>query len=396
MNSFSQAQIARKYNITRATVGRWVEQAIQDKNSLQVEMVNKKVRVLDNPHNDAVLATLSSSAQKYKSHVFAKETTVESIFYDLYDEEERVEIFNDLQYKKQIKHKFVYKKPQYWDNFYKLGISPVSKANSELSENAINNYFYLLPEKTKINVIDIGPGNGYPVKNLLTQLQKQNRFGRYVGIDISSGMLRIDEQNLRAWFPDLDMKFFARDAENARFGKIFLDNKSLSETEEAQNLILYINGLCNSDDAAQMLNNFRSGMTSQDLLAVGFTVDRAEGRGQLNYIKDAESTLRDGWHLQAMGIDIFECETAVEFDLKHVRKNKVYILDKDYVINYELSGFKKVLRLKLGERISTWRHYLLTTEEFMSIAKQAELEVVNLQLDKTSSYGLAICKVSES
>ena len=396
MYSLTQAEVAKKLDMSRATISRWVDLAQEGKNNLQLETSNNKVRILDNPHNDIELKRLTKEGQKYKNYTPLKNTSIDPEFYNLFSDEEIVEIHNDLKYKLQVKHKYVYKQPQFWDNFYKLGISPVSKANIELLDATLQDVLYLFHQKDKINLIDLGTGNGYPIKPSVEKLLKNKLLNSYIGIDISSKMLDLVDKNLQSWFPTIHTKTYTRDVETSRFGKIFLDHKSIvyeKNTGDASNLILYMDGLCNLDDRVQGLKNIRSGMSDDDLLAITFTLDTDSNKGQLNYIKDDESTMRDGWYLQMLGVDIFDCQTSVEYDEKNNRKDKLYKLDKDYIVNFNISNRDQSIKLNSGSKISTWRHYLLSVDQFQKEIAQSGLEMINMKMDKSYSYVMALCRV---
>jgi L-histidine N-alpha-methyltransferase len=63
-----------------------------------------------------------------------------------------------------------------------------------------------------VRVVDLGPGNGIPVRGVLERLQAAGLLERYVGVDTSAEILAIAEANLRAWFgPATPMEFHRRD-----------------------------------------------------------------------------------------------------------------------------------------------------------------------------------------
>jgi L-histidine N-alpha-methyltransferase len=68
------------------------------------------------------------------------------------------------------------------------------------------------PLRGPVRVVDLGPGNGVPVRGVLERLRASGRLERYVAVDMSVEMLAIAEANLRAWLgPDAPLEFRCRD-----------------------------------------------------------------------------------------------------------------------------------------------------------------------------------------
>ena len=63
-----------------------------------------------------------------------------------------------------------------------------------------------------VRVVDLGPGNGVPVRGVLERLRASGRLDGYSGVDASAEMLAIAEANLRAWLgPAAPLRFHRRD-----------------------------------------------------------------------------------------------------------------------------------------------------------------------------------------
>jgi SAM-dependent methyltransferase len=70
----------------------------------------------------------------------------------------------------------------------------------------------IAPLHGPVRVVDLGPGNGIPVRGVLERLQAAGRLERYVGVDTSTEMLAVAEANLRAWLgPTFPLEFHRRD-----------------------------------------------------------------------------------------------------------------------------------------------------------------------------------------
>jgi uncharacterized SAM-dependent methyltransferase len=390
MQSYTQAQVAKKYNVSRATVNRWVDLAISGKYNLQLDHSAKAVRILDNAHNEVELAMLSEAAIKYKSGNL-KQVQVSDEFYQIFDEDSVLEIFNDLLYRNQVNSKFTYINggAMYWDAFYNNG-TIISKSIDSLLDNSLEDIYYYSSLNPKINVIDLGPGNGYPVKKLITSIVKKRLLHSYTALDISKEIIEITKANIRSWFPKLKINSYIKDLEYGKIGNIFFENKQKGET----NLVLHLgNTLCNYEDRIQVLKNIAFGMAPNDLLILSFTLDQENNKTSLNYVKNEEADNQDFWLTKAVGIDLDQCEIKLEYNPILNCKTKYMILDKDYEIEYRLGKRQEILNLQKGQIITTWRHYLIDIQTFIDEIRAVGMELLELKTDQDGANALAICRV---
>jgi hypothetical protein len=394
MSYLKNREISIKYNISYPTVIKWIEDSENKKNNIQVSTFNKKLKVIDNLHNHAELSRLSNESKKFRSSISLKKVEVTQKFYDLFSPEQIIDIFNDLDSKKEIKIKYSYKDggANLWDEYYWGGVSPLKTANHQLIKNSFEDILYFVSKSKKINIIDIGPGNGHPVKELMESLGEIKLLNRYIPIDISKEILDITKRNVREWFASVSIKDYEADIEISRFSRIFLENSSISNS--VSNLILHIgNTMSNHDDRIQVLKNLRSGMIKDDLIIISFTLDTLENKSSLNYVKNAEADLQDTWPLGELGIDLDKCELKVFFNEKIGAKVKTITLDKDYVIQCKLFGEFREIELSSGQELVIWKHYLISEEKFMEEIKESDLKLLDLKLDSTLNNALVVCKV---
>ncbi len=392
MHSFTQADVSRKCKVSRATVNRWVDLAITGKNALQLDLSDNSVRILDNPHNEAELIRLSLAASKYKNNTPAKKISLSTPFYNLFSEEELTEFYTDLRFNSSINSKYYYKNvgAQYWHNLYISGVSSIVKAVDKMLDLAIDSIPHYLPEAEKLNIIDIGPGDGYPVKKLITKLFKENKISKYISVDISAEINKITTENLQTWFPKLYIKQYQRDLEYGKIGSIFLENREKSEN----NIILNIgNTISNYEGRVQILKHLRSGMIPGDLLVITFTLDKMENRTVLSSVKNENSDLLQSWILDLIGIGTKLCQIIIEYNAELNSKTKGFKLDKDYEIEFKFSNRTEIVKLKAGQLINTWKHFLIDVVPFIEELRAAKLEIIDFKTDVGDFNALAICKI---
>ncbi|MEM1312321.1 MAG: L-histidine N(alpha)-methyltransferase [Patescibacteria group bacterium] len=369
MNFFKNVEIASKYNISQATVVKWIQDSNSNKNNLQLITYNKKLRVIDNEHNHAELTRLSLEGQKFRTTSSFIKTQPHPDFYKIFDIEEQIEIINDLRYRKEVNLKFYYKNggAQMWDEDYKTSGSEMLTAAQSMLNISIDDLSYLTQNK-RINLIDMGCGNGHHAKILIDQFQ----LSKYIAIDISNEMLELCKNNILSWQPQLDFSKYVCDIESSRFGKIFLDNHD----KDILNLVLFIGGtICNTNDRVRILKNFASGLLADDVLVFNYSLDSVKSRSEFNLARIGEEGVARAWIITTLGIDVENCEVEVAFDPVEKCKIKSLILDKDYNISFQLNGKVEEVNLKKGEKITRWKHFLLTHDLVFNEIQQANLEV---------------------
>jgi SAM-dependent methyltransferase len=394
MYFFKNSELAKKYNVSNPTVGEWIKQAITGNNFLQLIKVNEKYRILNNEHNHAELFKLAESGKKYRNKILSKEIKLESSFYKLYSSEEIIDMMNDLRFKNQVKIKYSYKGigAKYWDEYYHGGDYPVKTSLLELLENSFNDIKYYT-KKLKINLIDIGPGNAYPVKDVIKELKKEDRIKKYIAVDISKDMNNIALNNIRDWFGNLETENYIFDAENASFSEILFKHKS--EAKDLVNLIFHFGSTMNNhDDRVRVLKNLRNGMTQNDILLIAMSLDTLENKSGLGHFTSTEADLQDTWTLKAMGVDVENCFLETKYDEKLNAKVKILELDKNYLIRYKVFGFENEVGLNKGDKINIWNHYLINTKDFINELDKAGMVMTGLKIDKNFNNALVMCQAN--
>ncbi len=142
----------------------------------------------------------------------------------------------------------------------------INSMEGTLLANKASDFIGAFKGVSKINVIDIGCGNGYPGLPIFNELQKQSIPFRYVPVDISAELLDLAEKNVREIFPDIEIQKFQLDFELGNFSDMTYDLKS----DGSSNLLLFLGStLGNFSDRNRVLTNFRDSMSSDDYLING-------------------------------------------------------------------------------------------------------------------------------
>jgi hypothetical protein len=220
---------------------------------------------------------------------------------------------------------------------------------------------------------------------------EQEVVKKYITLDISREMNLLSQQNLSKLFPGLEILAYQRDFERSHFSRVMLENKAL---DNLPNLIFHLgNILCHYSDRVRVLKNIQRGMSYDDLLVIDFILENEDSKFNLGHVKSEPSNQLHNWIPKMLGIDTNLCEQVIESDRGLATDTKYLILDKDYEISFDLFGRRRVLELFSGEKIALWRRQLMTLELFLTEAEKADLQVVNLSLEKNAISAVALCKL---
>jgi len=191
----------------------------------------------------------------------------------MFSHSQKSELVTAIKGRGEIPLKFVYISKagkNRWDKIAKTrsskNVRGINTVEGNLLNAKVSDFLNSFKNLDKLNIIDIGPGNGYPVMPLLQPLNKLGVKFRYVPIDISDEMLNLAVENIRVAFPGIEIKPIRLDFELGNFAE---ETYKLREGR-FQNLMLFLGStLGNQSDRSRVLTNFRDSMTSDDFLIIG-------------------------------------------------------------------------------------------------------------------------------
>lgn len=191
----------------------------------------------------------------------------------MFSHSQKSELITAIKGRGEIPLKFAYISKEgtsRWDKIANIRSSEDVKGINSIEGNLlnakVNDFLNSFKNLDKLNIIDIGPGNGYPVMPLLQPLKELGVKFRYVPVDISNEMLDLAVKNIKKEFPDIEIRPIQLDFELGNFAE---ETYRLREGG-FQNLMLFLGStLGNQSDRSRVLTNFRDSMTSDDFLIIG-------------------------------------------------------------------------------------------------------------------------------
>lgn len=325
-----------------------------------------------------------------------------SEFYSLFSEAEVLEIISALEVRQEIPLKYSYKGrgAKIWDDFYLKYIIPKWYRTSNVEIDLLKDNFAYINSNSrssdKINIIDVGSGNSYPVKNFISRLNKLNRINKYVALDVSDELLKVSRKNFQKWFPLIEFVSQTIDIENNCISSDLLNNQTESYTKA--NVILHLGvTIGNHQNRMKVFKNFKNSMSKNDFLVFTNEIGSnstwdEKARGGCGY--HAREIYE--WIKNNMGIRDEDCELVRKYDL--VTDSIVVNMKfrQNYNINFKSNKIDKNISFSEGEEITIWRHHKHEIPELQQELEQAGLQLSHYTTNKYSSHIMAICQVASN
>lgn len=404
MKYFKNTELARIHKVSEKSVRNWIEAATNGKLDLQLFEQNGKSYIANTSKNSLLVAELVQKGKKYINSRGFKTISPTTKFYELYNSKQILDIISSVDIHREIPHKYSYFDggAVEWDLYSK-------KLMEEPGSNALKSTLFLLDINAgyidslvkaydKINVIDIGVGNGMPVKGLLEHLLKANKLGRYIGIDISQDMLEIAEQNIQQWFGDkVAFEGYARDITQDRFEDLTLRESLGNKMNTTANVILFLGGTISSfREPDQALSIIHSSMGKDDLLIFSKKPDTENSRRYFDFAvqsHDQELDTLDRMIPEMLGLhkDLYTIEQF--FDETKMARQIQITLDIAVAINFELDGGQRVIEVNKGESILLWRANHQNTLAILDQFSHNGFELLQTTKSPDQEYLLLISKI---
>ena len=394
MNYFKNIEAAQQFNVSTATVNRWIQGAIGGRNNLHLEEKDNRYLIIRDEHNKAEMLKLSSEGKKYRNQSSFEYIQPKNEFYKIFNEQDIFEIVRDLEAESRIDLKFTYKGVggEYWDRFYKeFGLSKnydTPSKEKELINETLEAIIKKLPQRKglKVNVIDLGAGNGYPIKPILEKLERDNLLNQYIAIDISDKLLEICKDNIQFWFKGIEVFTHQMDIAEESLEKLIYNYK-VEDYENTVNLVCYLGGtIGNQRKYYPILTNIRACLRSEDLFVLANAVITEKNKAVASHVTSKIYHQTHSWIVDYLGFEVRPELIESRYDDKTKKKVKYLRLEKDYYLTINDCGVKRELEFSRGSEIGIWEYKPTQFEDIFSDFKQSGLDVLNYNTYRDLSY----------
>lgn len=407
MTYFKNVDLASKYNISEATVRNWVKTTKEGKLNLTLHEEKGRTYVANDPGNLKVIEKLVAENKKYRNSKAAKTVTPKPEFYELFDQNQIYDIVRNLEIHHEIPRQYNYFDggADAWDKYTEeLYIQNTPNVLNQTVELLSENYSHIdkrLGDFQKVNVIDIGVGNGLPIKNLLAHLIDKGQIGRYIAIDISREMLRIAEKNVNLWFGNqVQVETHQLDITSQRFANILVDDYLSNGTDSIANLVLFLGGTPDNlrvpDDAFRTINE---SMNPNDLLIYSNKLEQPDMRPQwFDYtIKPGKLSLSPTHRIvfDLLNIDDSLYDVEMDFDARTDQRFSRTRLKVALTLQFDFNNGKREVKFEKGDTILLWRSWQMTASKILNQFDKNGFYVFHSSQTADRQYILTISEVKD-
>jgi len=201
---FKKAELAETYHISEKTVTNWIREAKDGKLNLELREEQGRAWIANTTRNIELIEQLVERRKKFRNSRGLKAITPKPEFYELYNQQQIFDITSSLDIYHEVAPDYTYFNggAEYWDKYaQRLASETVPNLLTSTIKQLKTNQGYiddLISKYKRVNIVDIGPGNALPVKELLQHLLDQGNLGRYIALDISPSILKVAERNIRS------------------------------------------------------------------------------------------------------------------------------------------------------------------------------------------------------
>lgn len=403
------SEVAKKYNVSSSTVTMWIKATKENKNNLLTINNGNKVRIIDNQHNDAELHRLKEIGEKYRPTTHLKKLRVSDSFFKIFNDSQVSEIISSLETYKEIPHKYTY-----FDNGACIWSKYVDRSINENLVNTVTNTIELLStsipfligrlnQSEKINLIDIGTGDGRTLKSFIEYLTSNDRLSNYIGVDISQKMLSLLEDNFKLWFGksvDFSTQLVDINKQSLHETLFYLTN-SLDTEKTIKNVVLFLETtLENQREFDKTLLNIKESLGKNDKLILMQSLMSMNSKTYFDFwtqeskSEEAKIPNQGTWIPELLGLssDMYEPEYIYD----DISKSRIISIKPIHETEIEFLSEKihKVITINKKERIILWRHNHHMLKDMISNLNSIGLDVDYVVSSKDNAQALMSCRIS--
>lgn len=401
MKYLKNAEIVSLYNISDKAVRNWIESARLGKLKLDLLHDGNRHYIADTIHNTFVIEELVERGRKYRnsrSHVSLSPTEE---FYTLFDQKQIAHIATELEKHREFPQQYRYfgEGAKYWDAYlHKLHATRNNNLRNTIDIINLDIPYinWLINAYTKVNVVDLGVGNGLAAKELLTHLIGCKKLQQYIGIDASPDQLKITESNLRRWFGgEIQIQTHIKDLNFEQFGDLIVGDSN-NQYKEA-NILLFTGGILgNFRNPGQALTTIRESMGKDDLLISSLKLDGDHTRRFFDFNIQSDKTslsLRNRLPLDYLSIKEEYYEVEQLFDEKENSRFIRVRLKLDISLEIKTANFRRIVEFHKGDTLLLFRSREYNNNQLVNLYDTQGLHQVHTTISPGLDYVVMMSKV---
>ena len=332
--------------------------------------------------------------------------TPKAEFYETYSRRQILDIISNLSIHHEIPQQYNYFDGGAvdWDDW-------LSRLSRDESSNILKGTIELLSTNLRaldrhlegfdrVNVVDLGPGNALPVRELLEHLKSTNKLHRYIGIDISQRMLDIAKQNVEGWFGgQVQFEGSRRDFSSEKFDDLLVEDMLNDRGGKVINLVLLLGGTPTNFRSPQgVVKTVYSSMGSQDLLIYTAKPDTETARRYFDFNSHSDSSSLSPFYSLALSLLNMDNSFYTVERGYHSQSRMRYVrirLKTALTVRFEFGRGGREVSFEKGDTILLLRVWHQTVLEIISEFQNIGLIPLHLNLSKDREYFVTISGVDK-
>lgn len=394
MNYYKNAEVTKLYHVSLSAVSHWIDAGRRKRNDLELVEDGGKFFIADTEKNRIIMSEIVQQGKKFINSRSRKIVHPKPEFYKLFTQEQIFDIIRNIEAYREVPTMYTYfdsgadKWDQYTHYLRDQNVPSLITSTLELIDVNMGYITKLLHQRKRVNVIDLGVGNGLPVKNILEHLFNLGVLNRYIPIDASQRMLDITESNVKKWFGGrVRVEHHVRNIVADRFDNLVVAD-SFDDTDSV-NLVLFFGGTLSNmrapDDVLRVINN---SMQAHDVLIYSNKLDTPTSRRYFDF-----DFSRHRMVLDLLNIDesLYEIERVYDESLKarFIRAR----LNVTISIPVKFGERTRTINLDKGDALLLWRFWHVTARDEVNRFYNNGFNLLQTSQTEDHNYILAIADI---
>lgn len=412
MKYFKNTELAKLYHVSEKSVRNWIEAAEAGKLDLQLFDKNSKKFIANTSKNTVLIEKQVEKGKKFKNTRGLRTIAPSKEFYQIYNREQIVDMVTNITIHKEIPLQYGYLNggADSWDDYAKRLVneeaSNILKNTVELLDLQGQYLDRIVGDERKVNVIDLGPGNGLPLRSTLARLVEQGRLDRYIAIDVSKDMLAILRKNIDEWFEGkVKIETHVRNFAEERFDDLLIEDRIHKDTPA--NLVFLLGGTVSNmrlpEHTLRVINN---SLAPDDVVMCSGYLDTPYMRRYFDLSGSAVSAqkpdqaaprfVKPGVRMMVpslLRIDEQLCEYEVAFSESHQSRIQWLKPKVDLLLQLELGAETWEIELRKDDPILVWRHRHFTLPGIIDFFDKNDFAVTQASKSTDGNYFLVASKI---
>ncbi len=398
MKYFKNTELAKVYNISEKSVRNWVDAAQNGKLDLQLIEYRGKSYIANVTKNTQAIKELVEKGKKYRNSRGLKVVRPSEKFYELYSKKQIFDIISNIDIYREIPLQYIYfnSGAQHWDAYTRSLLEQETPnaltSTISLLEDSFAYLDSLIPQGTRVNIVDVGPGNGLSIRNVIEHFKQQGILSRYIGLDISKELLAIDKANLTKWFGN-EVRFEGHicDIVYDRFNE-FVTHDLFKEEEPTINLVFFLGGTLNNfRQPDRALATIHESMGKNDIMILTKKLDTENARRTFQNATSGNPEVE--LVLNLLNIDKSYYTTELYFDDTKMARELQAKLNIAINIEFEIDGETRIIELNKDDSILLWRAWHQTAVEAIDQLDKDGFDLMHAARSKDRDYFVHISKI---